>query len=897
MRFSGLLQGPISVEERTGLPQFAAIGFIAGAIIALQICVMRIFAVGSWVHFGSLVVSLAMLGFGASSVVIYLARVWFEGHWRRAAGISVVLFGPLLVGSNLLAQQIPFNAIFLVSDPAQKWHLLANFLLYFLPFFVGALFLGTIFLTRQRTFGRVYSADMAGSGVAGLVALAGMYLLPPENLLIVPLALWMIGGLLWFAGTNGRLATVGHALLATAVIASQLVLPRLLDVPSLAVSQYKGISYARNYPDARQIYRNISPFGDLQIYSSSYMHFAPGLSDNAAFNLPEVPADAYVGMFIDGDGPEGIMRDLPPSQTAYFRYLPMYYPYVVKPTADTFVVQFGGGISTMVALRSGSRSVTVAESNPAVLAAFRDPLLRDFTGDVLRNPKVQVVPMEGRLYLAHAARRYDVVDLSLADSVGLSNPGGFAIVEKYPYTREAFTSYIRALRDGGVLSATLWNKEEPPKSILKFYATVAAAARAVDGNIANSFFVASAYLSTATVLYKRGGFTTEEVAKLRQHTRAMSFDEIYSPGFNFNASGAASVLDNYRASIFAAPISADTPQGADVATPANSAAGASTSTPDGNSSDTLPATTVARLAWQALVNGGWDDFAGRYVFDTHVLNNDRPYFAGYVKARDLPQAYGRLDELQDDWGYLLIWATFVVACVSAAALILVPLLFGWRVVFSRSRGKVGTLVYFGCLGLGYIMVEVGLISRFLVALGNTTISATVLITGMLVFSGIGSLAAERILDRARAVLPGILAIVSLALFGYAAGLEPTLTWVGTQSYAVRLLLCFVLIAPPAFFMGFPMPTAMMSLARLGKTEIFVWAWGVNGSLSAVGAVAVPIVAVNLGLAAVLDASATVYLIAIPAFFAVLSDRRGAQTPVRVADAVTASAPAPIVPTS
>ena len=175
-----------------------------------------------------------------------------------------------------------------------------------------------------------------------------------------------------------------------------------------------------------------------------------------------------------------------------------------------------------------------------------------------------------------------------------------------------------------------------------------------------------------------------------------------------------------------------------------------------------------------MVHGGWDDFAQRYVFDIHVLNNDRPYFAGYVKAHDLPQAYGHLDALQDDWGYLLIWVTFVVACFSASALILVPLLFGWRVVFSRSRGKIGTLVYFGCLGLGYIMVEVGLISRFLVALGNTTISATVLITGMLVFSGIGSLAAERILDRARAVLPGILAIVSLILFGYALGLEPAL---------------------------------------------------------------------------------------------------------------------------
>ena len=176
------------------------------------------------------------------------------------------------------------------------------------------------------------------------------------------------------------------------------------------------------------------------------------------------------------------------------------------------------------------------------------------------------------------------------------------------------------------------------------------------------------------------------------------------------------------------------------------------------------------------------------------------------------------------------------------------------------------LLYFACLGLGYIMVEVGLISRFLLALGNATISAAVLITGMLVFSGIGSLAAERILDRARIVLPGILAVVGITLLGYALWLEPVLEWIGTHVYPVRLLLCFGLIAPPAFLMGFPMPTALMSLARLGKTEIFVWAWGVNGSLSVVGAVAVPIIAVTLGLAAVLEMSAAAYLIAIPAFF-------------------------------
>ena len=144
-----------------------------------------------------------------------------------------------------------------------------------------------------------------------------------------------------------------------------------------------------------------------------------------------------------------------------------------------------------------------------------------------------------------------MVDLSLADSAGLSSPGGFAIVEKYSYTREAMAAYMRALKPDGILSVTLWNKEEPPKSVLKLYATMAAAARDVRRRRhPDKFYVASAYLSTATVLYKRDGFTAEEIAKLNAHTKAMSFDEIYSPGFKVDASELPQILPDYRDQFF-----------------------------------------------------------------------------------------------------------------------------------------------------------------------------------------------------------------------------------------------------------------------------------------------------------------------------------------------------------
>src|SRR5438445_3212854 len=197
---------------------YLAVGLEAGAVIALQICIMRIFAVGSWAHFGSLVVSLAMLGFGLTSAVMCISKGFFDRHWRGVAATALLLFGPLTVAANLLAQQIPFNAIFLISDPMQKWRLAGNFLLYMLPFLSGAFFLGTVFLKAHKVFGRVYFADLTGAGLCGLLFLVAMYFIVPENLIVVPLLLWAAGSIAWFVALERKGQIVG--LLAVAALSS-----------------------------------------------------------------------------------------------------------------------------------------------------------------------------------------------------------------------------------------------------------------------------------------------------------------------------------------------------------------------------------------------------------------------------------------------------------------------------------------------------------------------------------------------------------------------------------------------------------------------------------------------------------------------------------------------------
>jgi spermidine synthase len=862
----------LGVRERAGL--YFAVGLGAGAVIALQIDIMRVFAVGSWAHFGSMVVSLAMLGFGLTSAVMTVAKDWFSRHWRAAATVALGLFGPLAVAANLYVQRIGFNAIFLVSDPAQKWKLLEMFLAELMPFLAGAVFLGSVFLKSNRTFGRVYFADLAGSGLCGLVFLLATYVLAPANLIAAPLALWFVACAAWALGPGGRRTFVPFLLAGAMAFAGHFAIAPALGLRTLAVNDYKGVSYARKFPDAKKVYESVSPFGYLEVYSSSYLHFAPGLSDNAGFNLPTMPDNAYLGLYIDSDGPIGIMRDLTDKETAYFRFLPMVYPYVIKSSPKTFITQFGGGISTEVALHSGARDVTVAEGNRAVLEAFRSDVIRNFTGDILS--KVRVIDYEGRHFLAHTDERFDVIDLSLADSVGLSNPGGFAIVEKFSYTKEAMETYMRALAPGGVLSVTLWNKEEPPKSVLKLYATMAAAARDVDpDHLANSFFVVSSYLSTATVLYKNGGFTPDEVAKLRAHTHDMSFDEIYSPGFAFDPAQTGATLDGYVEQIFGS----GGPPSTDAGSAATESADQETDAPASGKADdgVLPATAMGRLAWHALVSGDWPDVASRYVFNAQALTNDAPYFAAYVKTADLPRVLDRLELLQDEWGYLLIWATLGVASLTATVLLVIPVIWGWRTIFSRTRGKALTVIYFACLGTGYIIVEVGLIAHFVMALGNPTISASVLITGMLVFSGLGALTSERVLPRMRTVMPVLFLAIGGLLIFYALFINQALDAIGALPYGARLVCCFTIVAPPAFLMGFPMPTAMTTLGRLGKNHMFIWAWGVNGCFSVIGAAAAPVVATNFGLGAVIEIAGFAYLLALPAFFGVIAvDKSAAQ---------------------
>ncbi len=841
---------PPAAYRSTAASRLVALALVSAAVLAYELFVMRVFAVGGWSHFGSTVIAIAMFGFGVFSTILC---IWKEAFKRRLGGWatgSLLLLGPAMVFANAAAQCVPFNPIFLVSDPLQKLYLAAYFLLYFLPFLLGAMFLGLFFLMKQREFGKAYFANMAGSGLGGVILFVSMYGLIPESLVLVPLGLWVLGAVAWLRAEGNR-ASWGLLALSVAIAVAGGT-----NLEQIRVSPFKGVSYARQFPDARRIASKASPFGYLEVYSSSYFHFAPGLSDAAALYMDRMPESAYLGMYLDGDGPIGIMRRLAPEQTAYFKYLSMALPYGLKEEPDVLVMQFGGGISTNVALGLGARRVMVAEGNPLVVHAVRDdPVLAEAMGHVLRDERVQLVETEGRILVPRFQERFDIIDLSLADSTGLSMPAGASIHEQYGYTVETFRACIGALRPGGILSVTVWNKEDPPKSVLKVMATMVDAVRSAGvGPVEDQLFMAHTYLSTFTLLCRKGGFPAQEVSALTDACRRLSFEIVYAPGSGPPPDNLDAILAAYRAVYF--PESQSEGEG-------------------GAASEVdVSAGSLYRAIADRLVRGGAAAVRDAYVFDMSPLTNDRPYFAGFVKPSDIPRFLDNLEAISDEWGYLLLWATLLLSVGFGALLLVLPVLFGWRALFARERGKLCVIGFFMCLGLGYILIEIAFISKCILCLGNSTVSFAALVTGMLLFSGIGSYFSGRLIPVARRAIVGICLGIGAMMTVYGLFLSPVLTSIGAWPYLQKVLFCLALLAPLGFLLGFPFALGMATLSNLHKEHFFVWAWGINGSFSVVGSVLVPVLSVLAGLSTVLFLSGALYLVAAPCFLGFSGSVRG-----------------------
>jgi spermidine synthase len=805
-------------------PRHALLLFASSvSVLAHEILLMRVLSFALWHHFASMVISMALLGFGAAGSFLFLAQ---ERVKRDPDGFLAALSAGAalaLPGSLLLFRASGLDPLQLVWRPGEWLNMTWAYLSLSLPFLLAGGITGTVLSLAGERTPRMYAADLAGAGAGVLAVVPALYLAPPWLLLPPAGAVLLLAALpcARAAGFPARALTVlglsGALLLAGAWSVS--LAPR--------VHESKGLAQALTFPDARVEAERVGPLGLIHVVGSSHFHHVPGLSLRYG-TVTEAPLPEQRGLFLDGSGPGSITRYTGKREES----LPLDYttralPFHVRRPERVLVVGAGGGSDVLLALHHRIPGIDALEANPQVASLMTGPMA-DFAGRLFERPGVRLIVEEARRYLQAPGPKYDLVQLASTGSFGAASGGLHAAAEEYLFTVEAFVAGLERLREGGMLAVTCF-LQVPPRDSLRVLATALEALRRSGAARPERGILFIRSWSTATVVASRTPFSPREAAEAVAFCTERSFDTAFYPGM-----------------------------------PSEQA----------NRYDVHPRPWYSEGA-AALTGPGGRAFLESYLYDVTPRTDDRPYVSRFFRW---DRAVDLFSHLRREWlprvesGYVFLLATLVQAGAAGVVLILLPLLFlpgrrgreGREGLPDRRPGRSRSLLYFVFPGLGFMFFEMALIPKFTLLLAHPVYAAAVVLSTVLVFAGLGSLALPRLGDRGAVLLwvgwIGLGLWLGAMTLGGDRWIQAALSWSGPA----RLAAAVGCLAVPAFFLGWPFPLGLRELSR-SRPRLTPWAWGVNGCASVLGAILGKALAMDLGFQTVLTVGWGLYLLAACSF--------------------------------
>ncbi len=789
---------------------FPAIMLISATGIAYQVALMRILSIAQWHHFAYMIISISMLGFGASGTALSLFR-----HRIQPKAVSILRWSALCVTFSLVpvyifSQSIPFETYQLLSQPGQFRYLLMLYVLLSIPFFLVACCISLSFFIVPKHIGKLYFFNMSGSGLGAILIVGLLYMAPSQAL---PYLLTLISAtacILLMVDAPRR-----HILLILLPLAAFLTTIFITGVSPIRISEYKGLPYALELPEANVVAERYSPISHITAISSPYLRETPGqLSNYPMSQLGDLPEQ--VGLYFDAGAVSPVHRfDGNLEDFAYLDYITNALAYRMLEEPHVLVLGAGGGTEVLNALYHNARKVTAVEVDRQVHTLI-NTYLKDFYGGLYNHEKVSVIFGEGRSVLESSEATYDLIHLPLFGSYTAASAGVMALNESYLYTVEALALFLDRLNPQGILSLSCWLKT-PPRDAIKLFATAVEALeyRGVSNPEQHIAFIRS--WNNATILVSPDPFTQNNIAAIRQFCAERYFDISYCPGVTDEEVNQYTILEE--------------PYYYDAAT--------------------------------AILSEDRATYYRDNLFHIVPATDDNPYFFRFLKWESLPRLIDSmgLEWLPFvEWGYIVLIATLLQSVLVGVVLILLPLLVLARESQTRNT-KYWTVLYFGALGTAFMFLEIAFIQVFMRFLGHPIYAVTVVLTAFLVFSGIGSLTSGYYTGSKRALpvvwsVSGIL-VLSVLYITFLPGIFSS--WSGLPD-VLKIISSIVLLAPLAFCMGVPFPSGMQLISDKASTLV-PWAWGINGCTSVVGATSATFLAIHLGFTILIFFAVAIYLMA------------------------------------
>jgi hypothetical protein len=475
----------------------------------------------------------------------------------------------------------------------------------------------------------------------------------------------------------------------------------------------------------------------------------------------------------------------------------------LRPHGDYAIIGPGGGVDVLRAVANGSHSVTGIEINRTIADTIMRGRYADFARHLYQRPDVHLHVADGRSFLRSAKTSFDVVQMTLVDTWASTAAGAFALSENNLYTTQAFQEYFAHLAPDGIIAITRWEFREPREALRVVSVAVNTLQQLGSVDISSHFMViAAGELNedgiAVAVLTKKSPFTADEETTVKQFLKDHPpLKLLYAPS-------------EPQANAFTRLLQSDDPYA----------------------------------------------FSAKYAYNVSPVTDNAPFFFFTLKPEHIWRSIGRPGGL--DWkvnlGVAVLAMLLLISIFAVLAFLIVPLL-----LQTEAAGNSASILYFVAIGLGYILVEVTFIQRFVLFLGHPTYALTVVVFLMLLSSGAGSVISRRWIAAPRRVWVPLL-ITASALMVYVWILPQILNRLVGVPFPAKLVISALLLAPLGFAMGMPFPAGLRALARTGDS--IEWAWAMNAASSVLGSVLAIVIAIQFGLNVTLICGAVSYLLAL-----------------------------------
>ncbi|HWN57042.1 MAG TPA: hypothetical protein VNO74_03015, partial [Methylomirabilota bacterium] len=482
--------------------------------------------------------------------------------------------------------------------------------------------------------------------------------------------------------------------------------------------------------------------------------------------------------------------------------------YRLRPGGSAAIIGVGGGRDLMTAAEFGFLRIVGIEINPGIIDLTMR-LLKPFD-NIDKVPGVEVHLDEGRSYLTRTPEKFDVIQASMVDTWAATSAGAMTLSENSLYTVEGWRIFYQRLKPGGVITFTRWNDLSEKRQTYRMFAL--AWATLLSEGVADPGLQLALVGGNrvATILVSNRPFSQPDLDLLRFESNRLGFTFLYEPGQRV-------------------------------------------------SDPELKSVTSARSIGD-LRTLHWGPYDYSPVFD------DSPFFFNSLRLRSMTIhdffSMIRTSGINGNLRALLFVMMFMIATLFLVGIAIWLPLTRWAELPERMDYVAGAgILYFIAIGLGFMLVEMAMMQQLSILLGHPIYSLVVVLTGLILSTGVGSLISENLSLSSDTSSHAPAFVTALIVIAYSVAVVPVIHQFSYLGLIERAGLSLALVAPCGIAMGFCFPIGLRWVKAMGQSELLPWMWALNGAASVLGSFVAILISMQSSITASVVTGAALYLLA------------------------------------